>query len=541
MFRVAVVSSVAWALVLSLPDGSTFAGDAILLEGGTIVDGTGAPAYRGDLLILDGRIHAVGQVPKVRNATRIDVEGMIVAPGFIDLHNHSDRSILTEGGKVALNYLTQGVTTIVTGNCGSGHVNVARYYARLERQGIGLNVAHLIPHGSLRQQVMGNVNRPPGEAELRRMKRLVERGMRAGAWGLSTGLIYTPGCYAETDELIALARVVGSMGGIYASHIRGEGADRVMAALREAVEIGAASGAPVHISHLKASGPDAWGMMGEICRFLEQQRARGQRVTADQYPYTASSTSVAAMVIPEELREGGRDVFFQRLKDPEFGERVRRSIEKRLQKRGGPQTIMVASLDRRPSWVGKTLDEIAKAAGMSPVNVVLEIEQLGGAGAVAFTMSEEDVRLAMRQPWVATASDGSARIPDNTKPHPRSYGCFPRKIGRYALEWGIISLEHAVRSSSGLPADILGLTDRGYIQPGKVADLVVFDPDRFRDRATFEQPHQYSEGVFYLFVNGELVIDRGRYTGALAGRPLRHAVSQRTAPRRTTNRSTAEE
>lgn len=494
----------------------------LILRGGTIVDGTGQEPFVGDVVIRDGRIVSVNKGGAGGEGRTLDVSGLVVAPGFIDLHNHSDESILTAKGRIALNYLTQGVTTIVTGNCGSGHVDVARYYQRLAQQGTGLNVAHLVPHGSLRSRVMGSVNRAPSEDELNRMKKLLDRALSAGAWGMSTGLIYTPGSYASTEELIQLCEVVARHGGLYASHIRGEGADRVLNAISEAIQIGRATGVPVHISHLKASGPDAWGMMPQICELICRAREDGLTVTADQYPYTASSTSVAAMTIAPELREGGRKRFLERLRDPEFEARVRESIATRLRRRGGPGTIMIAALKKRPSWVGHTIEEIASMTSLSPVDVVLETERLGGAAAVAFTMSEDDVRYAMRQPWVATASDGSARVPDETKPHPRSYGCFPRKIGRYAIELGVVSLEGAIRSASGLPADILGLRDRGYLKPGLIADIVVFDPAEFRDRATFENPHQYSTGVRYLFVNGVLVLEDGRWTGVLPGKPLRH-------------------
>ncbi len=515
-------------LVLGMP-GAVAGGESatIVLRGGMVYDGTGQPGRSVDVVLRGNKIVQVGKVGRqVAGARVIDVTGLVVCPGFIDLHNHSDENILKPESRVALNYLTQGVTTIVTGNCGFGPVDVAGYYRRLARQGAGVNVAHLVPHGALREQVMGNVNRAANERELDRMKRLLRKGLRAGAWGMSTGLIYTPGCYANTEELIELARVVAEVDGLYASHIRGEDAQHLWDALEEALRIGREAGVRVHISHFKASGPDAWGSLPAACKLLERARAAGLSVTADQYPYTASSTSVAAMTIPQEAREGGRKRMLARLTDAHEGPRWRKRIAEGLAKRGGPETIMIAALKQRPEWVGRTLAEIAQATRMDPVDVIIEIEKLGGASAVAFTMHEDDVRYAMMKPYVATASDGAARVPDETLPHPRSYGCFPRKIGRYALEHKVLPLEQAIRSCTGLPADILGLPRRGYLKPGYVADVLVFDPETFRDHATFREPHRYSTGVVYLFVNGELVLDYGRFTGRLAGKPLRKTASE---------------
>jgi N-acyl-D-aspartate/D-glutamate deacylase len=368
---------------------------------------------------------------------------------------------------------------------------------------------------------MGNANRPPSAKELKEMEALVEQGMKDGAWGLSTGLIYNPGTYAKTDELIALAKVAARHRGFYASHIRDEGAG-LLTALEEALTIGREAKLPVHISHLKASGRKFWGKAADAVALIEQARKQGQEVTADQYPYIASSTSLRAMVVPAQFREGSDQEFRARLDDAEVGPRLRRAIQERIDGRDGGKSLRIARYRPKPAWQGKSLDALAEQEKKSVLDIVLEIERNGGAGVVSFGMNEEDVRLIMKQSFVATASDGSSQVPGDTVPHPRSYGTFPRKIGHYALVEKLMPLEHALRSASGLPADILKLPERGYLKSGYYADVVVFDPEKFRDVATYDKPHQYATGVRYLFVNGRLVIDDGKYQDVLAGKVLRH-------------------
>jgi N-acyl-D-aspartate/D-glutamate deacylase len=475
----------------------------------------------GDLAIRGGRIVAVGTFAPAGTPRVIDARGLVIAPGFIDLHTHSDTALTVEATRGNRSYLHQGATTVVTGNCGFGPADVADYFRALEKGGIGSNVVHLVPHNTVRRTVMKNANRPPSPAELARMEALVDQGMKDGAWGLSTGLIYNPGTYARTDELIALARVAARHGGLYASHIRNESV-LVLSALDEALKIGREARVPVHISHLKASGKKAWGMAGDIIATLRTARKNGQVVTADQYPYEASSTSLAATVIPPRWREGDAADFQKRLADPDLGPRIRKAIEDNLASRDDGARVRVARYVKKPAWLGKDLAAIARQEKRPVLDIVLEIERNGGAQIVNFAMREEDVRLIMKEPFVATASDGSSQVPGDTVPHPRSYGTFPRKIGRYALGDGVLSLEQAIRSSSGLPADILKLPGRGYLRAGACADVVVFDPKTFRDRATYAKPHQYATGVRYLFVNGQPAIDKGKPTGQLAGRVLRH-------------------
>jgi N-acyl-D-amino-acid deacylase len=494
----------------------------VVLQGATLYDGSGAPGVVGDLAIRGERIVAVGTFAAAGSPRVIDARGLVVAPGFIDLHTHSDYPLQEPSTRANLCYLLQGVTTVVTGNCGAGPGDVAAYYKTLEGGKIGTNVAHQVPHNTVRRTVMKNVNRAPTPAELQRMEQLVEQGMKDGAWGLSTGLIYNPGTYARTDELVALARIAAKYDGFYASHIRSEGTG-VLVALEEALTIGREAGLPVHVSHLKASGRKAWGMAADEVALIEKARRAGQAVTADQYPYAASSTNLAATVVPPLYREGDRKDFLARLQDPEQGPKIRAAVEERVRECDDGRRLRIAHCAYRPAWQGKDLEAIARAEKKTPSEIALEIERHGGAQIVHFSMSEEDVRLIMKQPWVATASDGASMVPGTTSvPHPRSYGCFARKIGRFAIEDKILSLEQAVRSASGLPADILRVPERGYLKPGYFADVVVFDPETFRDRATYDKPHQYSTGVRWLFVNGQLAVKEGKYTGALAGKVLRH-------------------
>jgi N-acyl-D-amino-acid deacylase len=493
----------------------------VVIQGATIYDGTDQPGRVGDLAIRGERIVAVGKFTVAGKPRVIDGSNLVVTAGFIDLHTHSDTPMTKAATRSNLNFLMQGVTTIVTGNCGSGPADVAGFFVTMEKNGVGSNVIHQVPHNAVRQAVMGNVNRDPTDKELARMEALVEQGMKDGAWGMSTGLIYNPGTYSKTDELVALAKVVAKHGGFYASHIRNESTE-VIAALEEILEIARRAGVRVHISHIKVSGRRAWGKSSDMITLLRDARKKGVQVTADQYPYTASSTSLSATVIPPKYREGSTKDVIKRLDDPDIGPRMKKAIEERIDGRQGGKTIRIARYSAKPAWQGKDLDTIAAMEKKSLLDIALEITRNGGAQIVNFGMDEGEVRSFMKEPFVATASDGSAQVPSTTVPHPRSYGCFARKIGKYALEDKVITLEHALRSANGLPADILKLPERGYLKPGYLADVVVFDPKTYRDKATFDQPHQYATGVRYLFVNGRLVIDGARFNGTLAGRVLRH-------------------
>jgi predicted amidohydrolase YtcJ len=491
-----------------------------ILKGGTVVDGTGAPARVVDLVIRDGKIAALGKVEIGPNARVIDATGLVVAPGFIDLHNHSDNPIVAEATRDNRNYQAQGVTTVVTGNCGAGALDVEKYFENINKHGAGTNVIHLVPQGDVREAVLGTAERKADAAQMRAMKGLVEKGMRAGAWGMSSGLIYVPSRYADTQELVELSKVVAAHGGIYASHIRDEGAG-LLASIREAIDVGQGAGLPVHISHLKVTGKKNWGLTNKACAAIEAARAAGLKVTADQYPYVASSTSLSAMVVPHWAAQGNAADFARIADDPVQGPKLRAAIEGELADRDGGASLRIARFSKDPSIVGLDLAEIARRRGTAVLDVVLDIQRRGGAQAISFGMGEEDVRHVMQRPYVATASDGSAHRPGGgDKPHPRAYGTFPRKF-RYALDDGLMSLEAAVRSCSGLPAEILGLPDRGTIRTGNVADLVVFDPKTLRDAATWDEPTRYATGVRYLFVNGIAAVSEGNPQKARPGRALR--------------------
>jgi N-acyl-D-aspartate/D-glutamate deacylase len=513
-------------LLALLPGADPAVPADVVIRNATLYDGTGRPPRTGDVALRGDRIVAVGTFTAAGTPQVIDGTGLAVAPGFIDLHTHSDTALQREDTRANLSYLTQGVTTVVTGNCGSGPVDVAAYFKTLESGRVGSNVIHLVPHNSVRQAVMHNADRVPTADELQKMAALVDRGMRDGAWGMSTGLIYNPGTYAKTEELIDLSRVVAKHGGLYASHIRNEGVG-VLDAVAEALRIGREAGLPVHISHLKASGRKAWGKAPDIIALIEDARRKGQAVSADQYPYTASSTSLRATVVPPRFREGTEKDYLARLDDPDSGPLIRKAIEQSLDGREGGKSLRIASYQTHPAWNGKDLATLADQEKKDVTDLILEIEHHGGAQIINFGMNEEEVRLIMKQPWVATASDGSSQAKGASMPHPRSYGTFPRKVGRYAVADGVLPPEQAVRSASGLPADVLHLPERGYLREGYAADVVVFDPETFRDTATYDNPHQFATGVRWLFVNGQAAIKDGHPTGALAGKVLRHQEPER--------------
>jgi len=500
----------------------------LLLKNGTIYNGSGEPGFTGDVAIRGERIVAVGEFDAKSADQVYDCQGLVIAPGFIDLHNHSDRQVIAAGTRANVNYLTQGCTTIVTGNCGAGPINVAKYYDRIDAAGCGTNVAHLLPQGALRDEVVGRAQRTAKPAELERMRRLATRAMQEGAWGMSSGLIYVPSSYADTTELSQIAEAVAAHGGLYVSHIRNEGA-ALLDAVNEAMAIGAGSGARVHISHFKSKGQDAWGLIRQAVKLIEAARSHGQIVTADQYPYTASSTSLEATLMPTWARAGGQKDLVARLDNAEQSSRIRDAIRRSLSTSNDAAGLWIARYKPRQDWVGKNLAQIAESENLSEVDLTIKIARNGGAAIVNFGMSEDDVRFAMQVPWVATASDGRAYLPDETRPHPRSYGTFPRKVGHYALRENVLDTATAIRSATGLPADVLQLEDRGYLRQGAFADVVVFDPDEFIDAATFEAPHQYSRGVRFVFVNGQPAVFRGHPTGALAGRALRHSSTDQNA------------
>ena len=498
----------------------------VLIRGGRVLDGSGNPWYRADIAIDDGRIEAVGRLDGIRAEVVIDAQGLYVAPGFIDPHTHSDRGLAEAELKGAHAHLAQGVTTVVVNLCGGGQWPLSEQRQTYERQGVGVNVALLIPHGTVRAQVLGMEDRPPSDGELDRMKMLVRDGVEAGAFGLSTGLYYAPGSYATTEEIIALAKEIGP-GGVHASHIRDESDYSIglLAAVDEVIAISEASGITGIVSHFKALGPNNWGKSVAACVHIERARERGISVWADQYPYEASGTGITGALVPRwaqagEVKPEEPSPLERRLRNAVERQRLREGMLENIERRGGPSTLVISRHEADPSIEGRSLADLATKRGQEPVDVALALLEAGGGSLVSFNMSELDIEHIMKKDFTMTCSDGGLVRLGEGKPHPRYYGTFPRKIRRYVVERGTVSLPHAIRSMTSLPATVFGFEDRGYIREGMWADIVIFDLERVRDAATFQDPHQYAEGMLNVLVNGRLAIRDGRFTNELAGSVL---------------------
>lgn len=494
----------------------------LILQNGRVIDGMGNPARLDDVGIRDGRIVAVGRLGT--NADQVlDVSGLIVAPGFIDVHTHAENILEIPSAE---NFIRMGITTLVLGNCGSSEVNVGKFFEEVAMTNVAVNVATLLGQGSLRDQVMGgSFDRPPTEPEMRQMKALVRQAMEDGALGLSTGLIYLPGTFTKTDEIIELARVVGDYGGIYTSHMRDEG-DQILEAMQEVYTIAREANLPAHVSHLKLGGHKNWGRTNEVLQAIEQARAEGLDVTQDVYTYTASSTSIGSL-IPEDAREGGK--FKERMADPKFRTGVIERMKTRAAERGTDFSYaVIASYEHDPKLNGLSIAEAANRTRHdnsieAQIETILDIQLYGGASGVFHAMNENDLRAFMCQPNTMFAADSSVRKWQYGVPHPRGYGNNARVLARYVREEHLLTLEDAIRRMTGLPATTFKLRDRGVIRPGAWADIVVFDPAKVQDNATFEQPHQYATGFRLVLVNGQKVVESDRYTGARPGAVVRRA------------------
>lgn len=534
----------------------------VLIRGGKVIDGTGAPWFRADVAVQDGKIAAVerrpltdqvdGQPEGAAAATVLDATGCFVTPGFVDPHTHSDLPLLVN--PPAESQVRQGVTTVVIGNCGSapapeGPLNGAflnrrigeraagqglrrdwrtfgEYCDRLRRQGVAVNVAPLAGHATLRGEVMGMERRPPTADELAAMCRLLDEALDDGVFGVSTGLIYPPSSYADTDEIVALSEVAARRGGLYFSHIRGEG-DTLLDAVDEAIEIGRRAELPVQIAHHKAARPPNWGKTVQTLEMMQTARADGVDVAYDSYPYIASSSGLGSL-LPDWAHEGGASALLARLRSPVERERVVAGIGERAAGIEGWHTIIVSWVPTaaHKAWEGQTIEQIGTSLGLSGEETVAHVlDTLGGAAhMVYFQLDEADVCRVLAHPLGMIGSDGSVAAPygplSEGKPHPRSYGTHPRVLGRYVRDLGLLTWEEAIRKMTSGPAQRLGLAAKGIVRPGLDADLVVFDPATVSDRATFDEPHQYPDGIKHVLVNGELVVSGGNHLGTLPGHVL---------------------
>ena len=482
----------------------------LLIVGGSVYDGSLEPPARINIGIRDGKIVST-TAPADAPADRvIDAAGLVVVPGFIDPHTHATEDLLDPATSANTNYLMQGVTTVFIGNDGGGLPDRRQSMAKMRDHGIGTNVAFFVGHRPVRTAVMGLENRFATDEEIASMRELVADGMRDGALGLSTGLFYTPGAYAETAEVIELAKEAAAFGGVYDSHLRDESSYNigVLGSIRELIEIGEEAGIPVHAAHLKALGRDVWGQSGDIIALVEAARERGVEVTADQYPYRASGTSFKSALIPDWVRADSDDAMYARLENPDLGDRVREEMEANLWRRGGADSFLVTG---DSEWQGMTLGEIAERMGREPIDAAIEVVRTGDPSVASFNMNPDDIGALAIQPWMMTGSDGSTG-------HPRKYGTYPQAYRNLVVDSSLMPFEQFVHRSSGLVADSFRLCDRGYIREDRNADIAIIDLEQFEPVADFENPTALARGVRYLVVNGALAVDDSAPTTTLAGR-----------------------
>jgi dihydroorotase/N-acyl-D-amino-acid deacylase len=497
----------------------------LLLRNGRVVDGSGNPWYRADIAIRGDTIARIAFKIDEPAARVIDLKGQVVAPGFIDIHSHARRNIFNV--PTADNYVRQGVTTLIEGPDGSSPVPIGPFFAQLEALHKSVNIGAFIGQGSVRAAVMGEVDRKPTPEEMDKMRALVEQGMKSGAFGLSSGLFYVPGSFSSTEEVTELAKVAGRFGGIYISHMRDE-ASHVVDSVKETIAIGELGGLPTQVTHHKIIGKAYWGKSVDTLQLIEEARRRGVDASIDQYPYTASSTSIQAALFPTWAQEGGRAQILSRLKDPATRAKIKAEAARLIrEERGGgdPKNVVLSRCDWDTSLAGKNLAEVAQLRGAEPTvenaaEAGLWIVEKGGCQGVFHAISEEDLERILHYPGTMIASDGEIPNFGKEAPHPRSYGTWARVLNVYVRERKTITLEDAVRKMTTLPAQRLGLADRGLLRPGMKADVAVFDPDRVRDPATFDKPHQYAEGFSCVIVNGQVVFDGTAMTTVRPGKVL---------------------
>ena len=553
----ALAAACAATLVAEAPQNRPSQSFDLLIKNGRVFDGTGNPAFPADIGVRAGRIMAVGKLRDAKATRVIDATGKFVSPGFIDIHSHADDGSRARGGfrdedakvRAAPNLVSQGITTVVVNHDGRSPWPIKTQRELIERNRIGPNAMLMVGHGAVRAQVMGREARAATPEEVAKMRTLVRQALQEGAVGLSAGLEYEPGRWSETGEVVELAKELPAFDGVYISHERSEGSDplwyvpsqhgpgppTLLDAVRETIQIGEESGARVVASHIKAKGANYWGSSGAAINLIERARQRAVDVWADQYPYPTSGADGSTVLIPawatrsegaqgQQPGNAAAEALRRTLADPAKARTARSDIAHEIARRGGADNVIVFDYSDKALY-GKSLAEIAKLWKVAPVEAAIRIQleglpnRRGGARMRGFSMHETDMEAYARQPWVATSTDAGIALPDGgPSTHARFYGSFPRKIRHYALDRGAISVEHAIRSSTSLPALIMGLKDRGLIREGMAADIVVFDLATIRDKATFFEPHQYSEGVEYVFVNGVAVVDGSKLTWALPGK-----------------------
>lgn len=523
----------------------------IIIRNARLFDGAGNPWFWGELGIKDGKIALMGHKIDCEATKEIDAMGGAVCPGFIDIHAHSDFTILIDPR--AQSKVQQGITTELNGQCGgwaaplrgeslkqakemlkqydlTGLIEWSGfdgYFSTLTRVRPSINQAILVGHGTVRGAVMGYERRPPTSDELHEMKVLVREAMEAGAYGMSTGLYYAPGSYSETPEVTEMCKVVARLGGIHASHLRDESDYNIglVAALQEVIDIASGSGVSTQVSHLKALGPKQWGKGPLLLKMIDEARAKGLDITCDQYPYPASGSSITGALLPRWAQEGGRAGTLAALGDPARREKVRQGIVENLVRRGGPSRLLISGYPPERSLQGKTLAEVASLMGLEPADAAMDLLAESDCSFVCFVMSDEDVELIMQHPAVMVGTDGYALAAygplSSGHPHPRSFGTHPRILGHHVREKRTLGLENAIRKMTSCPAQRLGLSDRGLLKPGLCADVVLFDPDTIIDTATFENPQQYPKGIMHVIVNGTVVVENGKHQNVYPGQVLR--------------------
>ena len=497
----------------------------LLIRNGYIYDGSANPWYLADVAIKDGHIAAIGRFKTQEARKIIDASGLAVCPGFIDVHTHTDRKIAQYTD--VINYLQQGVTTVIGGNCGSSQFPLQELFRKLEESGIAINFASFVGHNTIREQVMGQGKKQPSAKELQKMQELVKTEMQAGAIGLSTGLTYLPGRFAKTEEIIALAKIVQPFQGVYATHMRSEGL-RIDKAIKEALRIGKEAGVPVEISHIKLMNKAVWGRYNLIIGPVEEARAAGHEVYMDQYPYTATSTGFTSS-FPGWAVVGGHQAFIERLNNPENYRKIKEFlIKRRLTAKNGRnplEQVYVSYNKNHKDYEGKNIAEILTILGREKsvsagADLIIEMQKEDKPRGIFFQMAEEDVIELMKKPYTMIASDGKIELPGVEVPHPRSYGTYPRVFAKYVRQKQTLSFEDAVRKMTSLPAQAIRIEKRGLLKPGMYADIVILKPENIRDTATFQQPHQYPLGIDRVIVNGQIALDHSEVVNHKAGRIL---------------------